>query len=124
MRLLELVALLAELWEPVPRDAEQLGNKRAKREPCCYPIVARRNHRALHAQISRCHHQWLALPANAVRASERVIVVNETGGFVYEVTRDGQADGTAGSRTRSSGCSSRISLHLAGRAVLSLHERV
>ena len=30
--------------------------------------------------------RWLAPPASAVRWDERVIVVNETGGFVYEAT--------------------------------------
>ena len=35
--------------------------------------------------------RWLTPTASAVRADTRVIVVNETGGFVYEVAPDGHS---------------------------------
>jgi hypothetical protein len=42
--------------------------------------------------------RWLAPPASAVRWDERVIVVNETGGFVYEVTPDSHSSEHADTR--------------------------
>lgn len=51
-------------------------------------------------EVIRC---WLVPTAGAVRASERIIVVNETGGFVYEVRPDRHSSADGDTRVDASG---------------------